>query len=175
MKYGLKKILLSLFLIGLCHYVFADDQISSKNCEIEKKDLVTIAIDTNIVRFQYTGYPEVRFRLDLLDNIKPIAKVGEVFFFEIDKNQLDSTYLGIERLQQVGGPEVVGKKVSLSELLARPNNPISINTEISGRVYTSKYNILINTMKTELFGKSILEFSITATEEGPLGYSGCES
>lgn len=170
----MKKILLSLFLLGLINYGFA--QIPSKNDAIEKSDLFTFAVDSSIVRFQYTGYPDVKFELSGPkgpQDIKPIANVGfKVFFYEIDKSELDSTYLEVKRVKDVGASEVIDR-VSLSEILAR--RPFPIETEISGLVYTSKYRISIDTHKKEIFGKSVIEFSITAMEKGPLVWSGGQS
>lgn len=161
----MKKILLSLLLIGCINYVFANDQMSSKN---EKNDLVTFGVDTGIVKFRYTGSPDVMFRLDGPKDIKPIGNAAaKVFFFEIDKSKLDSTYLEVQMLKNVGAPKVL-KKVSLGELLANPNHFFEIKTEVSGQAYTSKYTILIDTREKELFGKSVVEFAIHVDEESPL-------
>lgn len=165
------KILLGLLFLSLTSYVLANDGDSDKN---DDKDYVVLALSINPRTFQYTGYPNVTFFV----NISPSAdqfqesELGNIRFYKIPKRLLDSFKL--EGLVSIGNNLNANRKTLFTTPLRRvleykSDQERTIEYTIPGKVYSSTYKIRFRPEQRNitLGGKTfpIIYFSIFDIQE----------
>lgn len=137
------KILLGLLLLSLTSYVLANDGDSDKN---DEKDYVVLALSTDLRTFQYMGYPNVTFFVNVspkADQFTELSELGNIKFYKIPKHLLDNYKL--EGLVSIGENLNANQKtvftIPLKKIFEPGSKEQTIAYTLPGKFFSSTYRI----------------------------------